>query len=197
MQNQSQSIAGVTAQVPDGRPDSEIVVLERSFRQRQTNARPGIGLPLYSDKIGALHNLAFIRKAPPAGAVEALVVLCTDLAENYARAAKMCEAYASSFALCVAAHKQAALLSDASNRLRALAVSVNAPHEKRRVLAAVFEAVLGASAEGKVPLGCDFKKCLNDDSLPVEFRVGLAVLYAQIRQNLRQTHALRRAVDES
>lgn len=152
---------------------------------------------MYSDKICALPNLAVIRKAPPAGAVEALVVLCADLAENFARAAKICEAHASSFALCVAAHKQAALLSDASNRLRALAASVNAPHENRRVLTAVLEVVLGGSAEGEAALGCDFKKCLNDDPLPVEFRVGLAILYARIRQNVRQAHAIRRAVDEN
>lgn len=195
MQNQTQTVSAVAPPMPAAKPEGEVVVLERAFKQRQATTRLGIDQLLPSDVICELSKFAFIHKELPAGAIESLAALCADLADAYARAAKMCEAHASTYVLCLAAHKHSALLSDARHRLRDISTSADGPHEKRRLLSPIFAAVLGASESEHAPSAL-FKKCLNDDSLPVALRVGIAVLFARIKLILRQAGAIRRAVNE-
>ena len=196
MQNQAQSVTALTGQMPGGGADGEIVLLERVFKQRRISARPGAGQQLPSENLLERSNIAFLRKDLPVGALEELVGLCAGLMACYARAARICEAHPASYELCVMAHKRTAFLSDALNRLRGVNAVENALYEKRRAIAVVFETVFGAADYNEEAASRDFKKCLNDDALPVDFRVGLAVLYAQIRQSLRQAQAIRRSVDE-
>lgn len=194
MQNQSQSVAAVSGQLPSASLDGEIVVLERAFKQRQASSCAGQGLALETLLEGS--NVSFLRKELPAGSVESLASLCADLAGYYGRAAKMCEPHAGSYALCLAAHKKWALLTDANNRLSGLGAAASTPHDKRRILGAVFDTILGASADGGATLAGDFKQRLNDDAAPVELRVGLASLFEKIRHSLRQVEAIKRAINE-
>ena len=196
MQNQTQSVTAVTGQMPGVSVDGEVVSLERVFKQRRISARPGAGQQLSPENLLERSKIAFLRKGLPAAALEEFAALCADLMACYAHVAKMCGEHSASYGLCVVAHKRTALLSDALNRLRGVNAVENALHEKRRVIGVVFETVFGAAEYNEDAASRDFKKCLNDDALPVDFRVGLAVLYAQIRQSLRQAQAIRRSVDE-
>jgi hypothetical protein len=197
MQNQTQTVTAVTGQIPGRSPDADIVRLERAFRQGQTSARPGALQHAASEKPYAFSNLAFLRRDLPLGALEVLAALCADLMEFYARAAKLSEAQGASYALCVEAHKMRALASDARDRLRRVNTSSHALHEKRRVLASVFDAIVDASEDREDAIGRHFRICLNDDALPVQIRVDLAVVFARIRVHLREANAMKRAFGES